>query len=251
MEEIARAYLAAVGQVCADVLGDQLAAAWAVGSLVMGDFDVRRSDVDVLVVSRRSLTDREKAALGRLLRHSSLRCPAHGLDLVVYRASEIADLRREPHYEFSISSGIDWDDEITLGGPYPGGLIDLAAAYESGVSILGGSPRHMMGRCPDAWIAEELRRGIEWHKTHVHDPFHDPSGANAVLNACRALYFVAHRTFVSKSAGAGWILATRSAPVVAEALARRREGRMTDRIDEVDVLDFLDVVSAELGDGAA
>lgn len=30
-------------------------------------------------------------------------------------------------------------------------------------------------------IIEELRKGVEWHEARIHDPFHDPSGAKAVL----------------------------------------------------------------------
>jgi len=251
VETIVGAYLGSVGRVCADVLGESLEAVWVVGSLATGDFEMRRSDIDVLVISRRSLARDEKASLAQLLCHRSLPCPAHGLDLLVYRASEVSDLRRAPCYEFSISSGVDWDDEVSLGGPYPGGLIDLAIAHDCGTPILGPRPSQMTGKCPVVWIVEELQKGIEWHKGRIHDPFHDPSGANAVLNACRALYFLSHNAFASKSAGARWLLSTRPSPVVAEALARRRDGRTSGQLDERDVLAFLGLVGAELEKGAS
>lgn len=250
MEKSVEAYLHSVGQVCTDVLGDGLEALWVGGSLATGDFDIRRSDVDLLVVSRNELSDEEKASLGQLLRHSSLRCPGHGLDLLVYRAREIAALRRVPHYEFSMASGVEWDDEIGSGGPYPGGLIDLAVIRQCGVPLLGPMPADTMPRCPAGWIVEELRKGVEWHTTRVHDPFHDPSGANAVLNACRTLYFRSHGVLASKSAGAEWLLSTRDAPLVAEALAQRREARTADRLDARDVLEFLGVVAGQLEDDA-
>lgn len=247
VEKTVRAYLASVGDVCADVLGENLEAIWVGGSLATGDFDTRRSDVDLLVISKNALLDDDKTALGQRLRHSSLQCPGHGLDLLVYRAPEIAVLPRVPHYEFSMASGIEWDDEISRGGPYPGGIIDLALAHQCGVPLLGSAPRDTMTRCPEVWIVEELRNGVEWHKTRIHDPFHDPSGANAVLNACRALYFLSRRVLASKSAGAEWLLSTRPTPVVAKALSQRQEGTTTDRLDAAEVLDFLDVVEQRFG----
>lgn len=246
MEETVQAYLASAGQVCADVLGENLEAIWVGGSLATGDFDIRRSDVDFVVISKDALLDGEKTALGQRLRHSSLQCPGHGVDLIVYRLREVASLSRVPHYEFSIASGIAWDDEISNGGPYPGGLIDLALVHQCGVPLLGPIPSATIPQCPAVWIVEELRKGVEWHKTRIHDPFHDPSGANAVLNACRALYFLSHKVLASKSVGANWLLSTRRTPVVARALAERQAGRMTGQLDAADVLDFLGVVAEKL-----
>ena len=137
-----------------------------------------------------------------------------------------------------------------MGGEYPGGLIDLAAARQIGVSFFGPTPQDMVGQCPEEWILEELRNGARWHGTRIHDPFHDPTGSNAVLNGCRALHFLTHRTFVSKSAGARWLLGEQSVPVVAEALAERQAGIGTHRLDEASVLEFLDAVILDLGAGS-
>lgn len=239
MNTTVQGYLASVGRVCGDVLGDNLEAIWVGGSLATGDFDMLRSDVDLIVISGGALSDDERTGLGRRLRHTTLPCPGHGLDLIVYRMGEIAQLPRVPHYEFSMASGSAWEDEISNGGPYPGGLIDLALVHQRGVAFLGPPPGDTIRPCPVAWIVEELRKGVEWHKARIHDPFHDPSGANAVLNACRALYFLSHQEFASKSVGARWLLSTRDAPVVAQALRGRQTGAMTDKLDAAAVLDFL------------
>ncbi len=250
MDERVRAYLESVTRECTDVLGEDLISVWMVGSLVTGDFDMRRSDIDVLVTCAKSISGESKQALGQRLPHAALPCPAHGIDLLIYVATELEALGRSPHFEFSISSGVDWEDEIGSGGPYPGGLIDLAIARQLGVSLFGPKPQDVVGPCPEDWLLEELAGGIRWHTTRVHDPLHDPTGSNAVLNGCRALHFLSHRAFVSKLAGALWFLGRQASPVVADALSEREAGLSTHRLDEALVLEFLDLVIRELGAGA-
>jgi hypothetical protein len=242
----ALAYLESVVAVCDEVLGKSLRSAWIVGSLATGDFDLRRSDVDVLVACADPLDSEQQHSLGRLLRHGALPCPARGLDLLVYSLAELKELRRSPRFEFSISSGADWGDEIASGGPYPGGLVDLAVARSAGIPIVGPRAEDMVGRCPGEWLMEELTEGVRWHTTRVHDAFHDPTGSNAVLNACRAFCFAAMGVLISKTAGARWLLERDAAPVVAEALAEREAGGGIDRLDRTDVLTFLDAVLQDL-----
>lgn len=250
MDEYVSAYLDALRAECAEVLGNDLTAVWLVGSLTMRDFDPRRSDIDVLVLSARTVAEESKQLLAQRLRHTSLRCPAYGIDLQVYLLTEVANLRRVPHYEFSLASGRAWSDEIDVGGPYPRGLIDLAAAREIGRSIFGPHPQVVIGACPDEWILQELAKSVLWHQSRIHDPFHDPSGSNAVLNACRALNFHATRRFVSKSDGARWYLERAPSAVVSKALAERQSGD-GERLEEAEVLSFLGRVMGGLNSGSA
>jgi predicted nucleotidyltransferase len=250
LDERVWAYIEAVVAVCEEELGAHLISVWIVGSLATGDFDPRRSDIDVLISCAAPLDERIKRALGHRLSHRELPCPAHGVDILVYPATELLPLSRSPRYEFSISSGVDWVDDIGLGDHYPGGLIDLAAARRVGIAILGPSPEESLGPCPPEWIMEELTKGVRWHTTRVHDPFHDPTGSNAVLNACRALHFFTSGILVSKTAGARWLLERTAVPVVAAALAERAAGGGSKPLDRTDVLAFLDSVLDDLRTGA-
>lgn len=251
MDERVREYVDAVVALCEEEMGTTLVSAWLVGSLATGDFDLRRSDVDVLITCASPLNSRVKKTLGLRLAHRHLPCPAHGIDLLIYSAADLLRLPRSPCYEFSISSGVDWDDEVGFGGPYPGGLIDLAAARRVGIPIFGPPPKESVGHCPREWILDELAHGVRWHVTRVHDPFHDPTGSNAVLNACRALHFLSRGTLVSKTSGARWVLEGTAVPVVAAALAEREAGGGRDRLERTAVLSFLDSVQRQLGSGAA
>ncbi|MEQ8329160.1 MAG: DUF4111 domain-containing protein [Longimicrobiales bacterium] len=241
-------YLERAVATIAGVVAEPLEAAWVVGSLATDDFSAPRSDIDLIVVTRAAPSRETKTDLARTLDHRVLACPADGLDLVVYRKGAIAKIVRHPEYEFSISTGREWDTEASYGGPYPGGLIDLAASLQVGRSLHGPPPREVVGPVPDRWVAEELLASLEWHVEHVHHPFHDPSGSNAVLNACRALHYFVTGTFVSKRTGAEWLLRTRSVPVVVEALEYRRR-RSTARLDRTEVVAFLREAIAARGAG--
>lgn len=193
-----------------------------VGSLASHDFQAASSDVDLIALFRAPLARGDKEALTARLNHRALPCPARGLDLIAYLHAETRDPSAELAYEFSIASGATWEDEISFGGPYPGGLIDLAAAHEFGSVLEGSGVASSIGPVDRGLLREELRLSLLWHLDHIHDPFHDPTGSNAVLNACRALHFLRSGELVSKAQGAKGFLAGSDAGLVRSALEARR-----------------------------
>lgn len=240
-------YLEEVVSAWRDIVQEQMAAAWLVGSLATDDFVAARSDIDLVIVVHTSLPREAKPALARALDHRTLPCPAHGLDLIVYGRRALTEVSRAPNYEFSISTGTEWETDVSFGGPYPGGLIDLAASRQVGRSLLGPHPRDFVGEIPERWVAEEQLASLRWHLDRVHDPFHDPFGSNAVLNACRALHYLVGGAFVSKTEGAEWLLRARPAPVVTEALECRRH-QAAHRLDRSEVVSFVRYAIAEFED---
>jgi len=245
MEGVVRDYLDMVVAAARDVVAGKLAATWAVGSLATGELDLRCSDLDVIAVSARPLDAGERTSLAHRLSHSRLECPAHGLDFILYAESELRSLRRTPCYEFSISTGPDWQDDVGAGGLYAGGILDLELARTRGVTLAGVTPGQVIAPVPMSWIREEAVNSVRWHKTRIHDSFHDPFGTNAVLNACRASRLLRTGELVSKSEGARWRLSQQPEEVVVAALqARGQCGR--ERLDYAMVLGFVDKVLAEV-----
>jgi predicted nucleotidyltransferase len=241
-------YLEQAVTACQRLTPEPLAAAWVVGSLATDDFSTAASDIDLVVVAPARLPEGTKKGLAQALDHCVLACPAHGLDLIIYRMAVLEGVPRAPEYEFSISTGIEWETHVSFGGPYPGGLIDLATSRQIGRSLLGPHPREVVGQIPEQWVVEELLASLRWHLDKVHHPFHDPCGSNAVLNACRALHYLAAGNLVSKSAGAEWLLSTRSVPIAAEALERRLRPSSA-RLDHTQVISFLRDAIAEFESG--
>lgn len=224
------------------ILGAALLAVYVGGSAGLGNFRISVSDLDIFAFVAEPLTEAQKHQITEALKHESLPCPAYGLDFIVYRRDQVQPVPRTPIYEMSLATGENWVDEIDLGGEYPGGLIDLAMLRERGIQEFGPPPGDFIHPVDREWLNEELLESLEWHKHHVHDRFHDPTGANAVLNACRALRYFAEGELACKSGGGEW--AQREFPgyeVVAQALAMR-EGDRPQPLNHEDVLTFLDAV---------
>lgn len=215
-----REYLEAVQGVLS--AQDGYVATVLVGSLASNDFEPASSDLDLISLFRSPLSRKTKERLISGLTHRAIPCPAHGLDLVAYVQAETVEPSSGLTYEFSLWSGLTLQDDLSFGGPYPGGLIDLAAARHFGSVLEGGPTGSLIGPVDADLLRVELRRSLDWHLHRIHDPFHDPLGANAVLNACRAVHFLRWGNLVSKTRGAAGFRRGPHADLVRAALAARR-----------------------------
>lgn len=250
MDDAVDGYLAVLTSVLEDSLAQTPVATLVTGSLPLGDFAPASSDIDVIVITPVPPSDGERLALAESLRHSTLPCPAFGLDLLVYPQDEVRPPSRVPNYSFSIATGRDWTDEVSMGGPYAGGLIDLAVARQSGTRLGGAAPVEVIGDLPPEWLRAELERSLHWHEGHVHDPFHDPGGANAVLNAARALHFLATGLLIAKGRAANAALPPNLPRDLIMAAIAWRDGSSSTPLPRDRVLAFLTEASAAFQTGA-
>lgn len=238
-------YLADVQASLEQILVDRIVNLTVFGSWAFDDFQPS-SDLDLMCVVGCRLDQTEKERIVATLMHSRRPCPAHGLDFGIYRLDQLNPVHREPEHELGFATGAEWDDEPEYGGLYPGGIVDLELMRRHGRTIFGPSAAGLIGPVPRAWLEEEVRRTLLWHRSKLHDPFHDPFGANAVLNACRAWSFMAEGEFVSKSAGANWALKRSVNPEVVRQAVQIREGKASLALERSDVLSLLDEVEGHL-----
>ncbi len=216
------------------------------GSAAFADYDLARSDLDVIFIVQRPLSDSMKMELLHQLSHEMLPCPAEGVDLIVFLETAVTSPSRIPLYEFSLASGANWKIDVSYGGDYAGPVIDLGICRERGQSLLGPPPKEKIGSIPRNWIEEELHSTVEWHQGQVHDSFHDPWGYNAVLNACRAWKYHERGEFTSKSEGGRWAMSR--APqyeVIGEAVEARRN-KWHKALKREKVMAFLDFVQEQI-----
>ena len=75
-------YLRELTERLREVLDRRLVGAWVVGSSALGDFDPRRSDIDVQAVCSERPSRAELLRLAGLVSHDALPCPARGLEFV-------------------------------------------------------------------------------------------------------------------------------------------------------------------------
>jgi predicted nucleotidyltransferase len=152
-----------------------VAAAYVLGSALLGGFDPRTSDVDMVVVVERPLAAAERTALAEAL--DELPSPFRKLELVIYAAGA-----RPPAYELNYPDG---DDE-----PAFWFVLDAAIAQERSQPLRGRPWRELLEPVTEAQTraaAEELLRWAE-----------ERGDAHARPHAVRARHYLEHGEWITK-----------------------------------------------------
>jgi hypothetical protein len=214
------------------ILGDQFVGMYLSGSLALGDFDARRSDIDFVVVTDTEVSGDDLAALRAM--HDRFNAGDSPWATEVEAAYIPRDaLRRydpararHPHIERGAGEALDLDDLAT------DWIIHRAIVREHGVIVAGPDPRTLI----DAVSAQDMRRAVVelmevWWGPMWNDPapLHRHSigyQAYAVLTMCRILYTLDIGGVVSKPVAARWAqeaLGGRWSPLIEQALAWRKD----------------------------
>ena len=212
------AELTARVQSTVDVVG-----AYAGGSYALGAYQPGSSDLDVAVVTRRTLTPAEKEELVARLRHDVLPCPARGLELVVYSVDEAASTGVAPAFQLNLNTGaampfrVDFEPDPAEGHWF---AIDRAILHDHAVVLTGPPPRAVFGSIPRRLLLTVIADALTWHMDG------ETSTSDAVLNACRALRFAFSGSWSSKVSAGWWALDyVAEREVVRGALAARTGSR--------------------------
>ena len=189
------------------VLGNQLVGMYLYGSLSSGDFDPQSSDIDFLVVTTSTLSDKGIAdleAMHHRIWKSGLKW-ASKLEGSYIPKREIRrhDPRNGPcptinEGQFYLDKrGSDWiiqrhvirEQGIVLAGPDPKTLIDAVDPDDIRQAVKGVLQEWWLPMLEDpSWLK---RHGSEYH-------------AFAILTMCRALHALEYGTIVSKPMAARW-----------------------------------------------
>jgi Domain of unknown function (DUF4111)/Nucleotidyltransferase domain len=216
------------------ILDDQLVGVYATGSYALGDYDPRRSDLDVVAVCRGSLSTEQKEAVVAAVRHESLPCPARGLEFVVYPERTVRMPTDRAGFELNVNTGPKIGFRVDFA---PGDVerhwfpLDRAIAASRGTVIDGPPVEELFAPMPRDVLLPVIRESLEWHKRR------DVGGDDdAVLNTCRTLRFLTDGVWTSKGEAGTWALdhvADRA--LVEAALASRNRSAELGR-DRVEAL---------------
>lgn len=217
-----------VGRALAGVLGEDLVAVYLHGSAVLGGFRWDRSDLDILALSRASLSDQQLGETVRAL--GTVSYPANGLEFSLMTAAEA--LRRTlPSPRFQLHQTTDgWDragktvDGRTRKGD-PDLILHLAVCRQRGIAIVGPPASAALGDVPDQEILSAMRDEIRWARKHAPLEY-------LVLTSARAWLFFETRRISSKVEAGEWAAKRYGEPALIEAaLARQRGARSEMRRD--------------------
>jgi hypothetical protein len=230
----------------AERLGDELVGLYVFGSLVLGDFDDVRSDIDLLTAVRSPVDDRHVGWVAGAVDRFVARHP-EWVDRVELLCAPLAVLRAH-------LAGAGQVVRVSPGEPThrvpasPHWLTDLYVVQERGVVLLGPVVADVLPRIG----REEFRRCVrdnvvEW-RTWAQESAAEGFLAYAVLTLCRALYACATGEQASKPAAGRWVAQRypQWAPLVASALDWRAAG--ADRVDsaaQAEVIRFVEFAVAE------
>jgi Domain of unknown function (DUF4111) len=214
-------YLAGVAAALADVLGPRLAGVYLHGSAVLGGFDPRRSDIDVIAVCAAPMTAAQQTAVAEALSERRLPCPAHGLEFSAVTLHSAAHPTAAPAFELHLTTAPE-DAKVVDGhvsGPDPDLVLHFAVCRRAARLLGPGLPTaEVFAPVPGALVLAQLAAELRWAAGHA-------PGEYAVLNACRAWRFSVDGMLVSKLDGGEWARAHLTGPdrdLVDTALARQR-----------------------------
>lgn len=184
------------------VLGDRLVGLYLHGSLVTGDFDRHRSDLDLLAVLSDEVSEEDAERLGQMHARLVEDHPAWQgrIEVAYVPAPALRTFRTRPGRMARISPGEAL--HLTEAGRHH--LLTWDAARQEGVPLVGPPPGEVIPQITRAEFVAVVREHAASWRGWVEDMRHPGGQAYAVLTLCRALYSSAHGGQLSKRAAGRW-----------------------------------------------
>ncbi len=162
--------------------GAPVAGAYVLGSALLGGFDPRTSDLDLVVVVERPLEPAERAAV--VAAPDGLASPVRKLELVVYRAGA-----KPPAYELNYPDG-DGEAQHWF-------VLDAAIAQDRSQPFTGRPWLELLEPVSEAETRQAAQESLAWSaRQPADDEF-------ARLNAVRASRYLEHGDWITKEEARG------------------------------------------------
>jgi predicted nucleotidyltransferase len=160
-----------------EAFGVPVLGAYVLGSALLGGFDPRTSDLDLVVVVARRLDSFERDAVVRAL--DELRVPARRLELVVYAAGA-----KPPVYELNYPDG--------EGEPPHWFVIDAAIAQEQAKPFTGRPWGELLEPVSRDEVEQAVRDSLDWS---LRQPADDEFARE---NGVRSRHYLEHGEWITK-----------------------------------------------------
>lgn len=205
------------------VFGQNLLGVYLHGSLAMGCFNPRKSDIDLMLVVDKEPSDEEKLAFMQQVAAMNEEAPAKGLELsIVTRGAVKPFVYPTPFVLHFSPMHLGWFRQD------PGGYItnmkgddpDLAAhctvLLRRGIVLWGAPIPEVFGEVPKAAYLDSIRQDVAGAQEDIlTDPIY------MTLNLCRVLAYAREGLVLSKQEGGQWGLANlphEHCPILRQAL---------------------------------
>lgn len=186
------------------LLGSNLVGIYIYGSLTQAAFDPARSDIDIVVATRRDLDDEQFKRVGDWLSETAAENEwTKRLQMLILAKKDILTMdARACHYQFG---------KLTRGGS-DGNPIPWINILKSGITLYGPPAKSFVPEITPDMLFETLVREVGYLREElIEKPDSEwrdvpKYRAYAVLTVCRILYSRQKSTIVSKPRAAIWAL---------------------------------------------
>lgn len=228
-------------------MGGDFVGLYLFGSLVYGDFTPGVSDIDLLAVSRRSVTEVDTDRLRAMHRALIDRYPEWN-DRIEVAYQSLHGLRTF-HTERSPMGIISPGEAMHLIEAGDDWLINWYFVLDHGITLAGPPPETIIAPIShEAFVTAARDQGRRWPSElrHVKD---QRGESYAILTVCRALYTHHTGELVSKIKAARWVQGRHPewTDLIEMALERRLSAEDNGPVDTFeDTVRFIDMVVAEI-----
>lgn len=183
------------------ILSERLVGAYLHGSGALGGYVSSSSDLDVLAVSERALTDWEKDSISEFLVIEP--CPARGLEFSLVTLETVRNERMPLPFEIHVST----ESRIeVIHGTGKAGDYDLVLYSEicrrHGQTLFGASPVDVFPPASRNLLLKMCDRELRW----IEENFTRATLQSSVLQACRAWRYLEEDVLCSKVDGGVWAM---------------------------------------------
>lgn len=174
-----------------DLLGANLRGIYVYGSLAFDCYNPARSDVDVLVVTRRRMAPETRRALSSLLRRLQSVAP---LEISFLSRADLEPWRYPTPFDYHFSATSELHDRA---GKYF--AAEIVNARTRAVALAGPPAEDLFPAVPDEDYLDCVESDLVWALDHIEE-----RPGYAVLNACRVVAYRRERTVMSKREAGEW-----------------------------------------------
>lgn len=189
-------------------LGGNIKGFYLHGSLAMGGFNPKTSDIDILAVTCTPLTEQNKRRLAECLLHYSAN--PYPFEISFLNESQLQNWSHPSPFDFHY--GESWRDryaaELAEGKAdfsegFPGTDADLAAhammTYHRGICLTGKPVRDIIPEIPVEHYIASIMADFEDCKSYIYE-----KPVYCVLNLIRVFWYLKEGQISSKQEAAGW-----------------------------------------------
>lgn len=193
-------------QGCKRIFEANLTGIYLHGSLAMGCFNPKKSDIDLIIVIEKDITDEQKLAFMQVVVELNKQAPHKGIELSVVKREYCQDFVYPTPYELHFSNThLQWFKNKPLDyiAKMTGTDKDLAAHFtiinKCGITLWGEEIASVFGQVPKADYIDSIRSDVENAGEEIlENPIY------MTLNLCRVAAYLEENLVISKKQGGQW-----------------------------------------------